>query len=148
MRSALVSRYGEEIVHSRHPILTWLVQYGGQIYTRFNIGVDGKSGYQRARGRPYRAPDGLPEFGECVWYKPLKSKGGKQHKFEPKFEDGIFCGMVDGGIEFKIGTKDGVVKARTIRCKPVEQAWDKEQMKKFVDFGLYIGVSGCSFKTP
>ena len=63
LRSALVSHYGEDVIHAKHPILTWLVQYAGSVYTTFNLGVDGKSGYQRARGRPYRVPDGLPEFG-------------------------------------------------------------------------------------
>ena len=57
-----------------------------------------------------------------MWYRPLKSKGGKAHKFEPKFEDGIFCGMIDRSVEFKIGTSNGVVRNRIVRCKPIKKA--------------------------
>ncbi len=43
---------------SGHPVLTWLVEHVTDIISKYMVGVDGKTGYERLFGRPVRE-DGL-----------------------------------------------------------------------------------------
>ena len=47
-----------------HPILPWMVQHGAFLISRGQIGSDGKTAYDRRRGRSYKKD--LPAFGERV----------------------------------------------------------------------------------
>ena len=76
------------------------------------------------RGRKFNTE--LVQFGECVWYLKLKSKC--HHKWEERWEDGVWLGVRDESGEAIIGTDVGVVKARTVRRKgSQEEIWDAKQ---------------------
>ena len=123
LKSAVESRYQKEL-HSRHPVLAWAIQYAGVLLTRFMTGVDGKTAWEREKGKPYRRE--LPEFGECVHYMPLKR--GKKLKLEPRFRDGVFLGIREDGDEMMIGTPDGVIRSDTETQKPDSMKWDAVQL--------------------
>ena len=50
--------------------------------------------------------------------------------FENRWEDGVFYGIIDSSGEIIVGTKDGVLKARSFRRKPESMRWDWEYFKE------------------
>jgi hypothetical protein len=62
MRSALQKKIGHKIPVA-HPILTWLIEHCANIVTWLARGKDGRTAYQRVRGRPFNGK--LLHFGEC-----------------------------------------------------------------------------------
>ena len=74
--------------------------------------ADGRTPYERSTRKPFRLK--LPEFGECVWYQPLRGERDGS-KLDPKFEDGVYLGLQEGSALKWIGTSDGVVRAWTIK---------------------------------
>ena len=76
---------------TNHPIYAWLVNYAGFLISRFQIGVDGKTPYQRLKGKPYRRP--LAKFGECVHYMPIDTAKTHMNKLAARWRDGIVLGL-------------------------------------------------------
>ena len=72
MKIALENRYGVKI-GSNHPILPWLVRYAANILSWYKIGQDGKTCYEKLKGRKYNR--GVAESGECVLYLRAVSAG-------------------------------------------------------------------------
>ena len=52
---------------SGHPVLTWLVEHASDLVSKYMVGIDGKTGYERLFGRPVRE-EGL-EFGETLHWR-------------------------------------------------------------------------------
>ena len=67
MKDALESRIGEEIGPD-HVVMTWLAEYAATLLRRCLISSDGRTPYEKIKGRPSRRP--MAEFGEKVWYRP------------------------------------------------------------------------------
>ena len=55
---------------SFHPVIAWLIEHTGENISKFMVGKDGKTGYERLFGKPAR--DEALEFGEGVWFKKRK----------------------------------------------------------------------------
>ena len=127
MFDALKLRYKVEIP-SDHPILKWLILHAGALLTRFMVGNDGKTAFERERGKKYRRS--LPEFGETVHYMPLRRKESKRNKLDPRLKDGIFLGIREANDEMFIGTELGVVRTNTIYRRPEIERWNGEFMLK------------------
>ncbi|CAJ1377485.1 unnamed protein product [Effrenium voratum] len=92
-------------------------------------GADGFTPYERSTGKKWRIE--LPEFGECVWYQPLKGERDRS-KLEAKFEPGIYLGIQEGTAMRWIGTAEGVVRTWTIKRKPEEEKWRADELSSFV----------------
>ena len=71
--AALERRIGAKIP-SNHPVLAWLVEHVSDIISRYMVGLDGKTGYERLYGRPVRE-EGL-EFGEAPHHRLLRRLHG------------------------------------------------------------------------
>ena len=125
MKDALEFKYGMKL-HPRHVILPWLVDFAGAVWSRYQLGPDGRTPYERSTGKKWKQK--LPEFGECVFYRPLQEKGGKQRKLDAKFEDGIFLGIQEGSALKWIGTSEGVLRAWSLKLKPPSDKWDRKQL--------------------
>lgn len=125
MKDALEFKYDMKL-HPRHVILPWLVDFAGAVWSRYQLGPDGRTAYERSTGKQWKQK--LPEFGECVFYRPLKEKGGKQRKLDAKFEDGIFLGIQEGSALKWIGTSEGVLRAWSLKLKPPSDKWDRKQL--------------------
>ena len=76
------------------------------------------------RGRAFRRD--MPEFGVKVQY--LKPGSVGTHKFESRWQgDAIFLGLREESGEWIVGTKEGVIKCRTLREVELESdRWDKQ----------------------
>ena len=97
-------------------VALWLVRWAAMMPSRFLVGKDGKTAYERRRGRKCNIQ--TEKFGEKVWYKELKSKTEKQHKLDPLWKTGVWLGHASSSNEVIVGTRDGVVKAWAIRRYP------------------------------
>ena len=64
-----------ECIEVDHPILYWLVEHAADVSTKFQKGVDGKTAYERLKGKPNRGE--IREFGCQVHHRvPRKTQGG------------------------------------------------------------------------
>ena len=123
MKSALEERMKCEVL-SRHPLLAFLVEHAGKLMSRYQVGRDGRTAYELHAGKPYRRQ--LVEFGERVYFMPIRPGGARQAKLDPKWQDGAFIGIRDRSDEMLIMTTSGVCKKRNVRRRPELERWDFE----------------------
>ena len=64
LRSALTSRLGRQIP-LESAVMSWMVTHAAAIFRRCSVGVDGRTAYERNKGRPASTP--IVEFGEKIW---------------------------------------------------------------------------------
>ena len=107
--------------------------YVGGCYTRsftlLHIAREGKTAHERLKGTAYRGE--LVDFAERVTFMPVVL-GDKINKLEVKWEPGRCIGSRPKSGEKLIMTREGIVKARTMRRLPVCDRWvleDWEELK-------------------
>ena len=130
MKLALERRLGFEIPH-RHAMVPWIVEYAGFLLNRFEVSHDGKTAYERLKGKKAKTL-GI-EFGEAIHWR-MKPAGGALGKLSSLWEDGVFLGVRGKSGELVVGDRHGVWKTRTIRRKPFDERWSKENLE------LVVGV--------
>ena len=60
-----------------HPVVCYIVEYAAVVLlNRFEVGADGKTSYERIKGR--RCIEPIAEFGELVFFRPAKTKKEKE----------------------------------------------------------------------
>ena len=69
----------------------------------------------------------LAHFGESVLYMELKDNKDDRPKIERNLMSGIWLGTKGRTEEHIIGTPEGVVKAFTVKRRPVEERWSLEE---------------------
>ena len=94
------------------------------VYSRYKVGEDGKTAYERQKGRKCKLE--VVPFGEFVRYKKLGETSQERKSLESTWFEGVWLGHARGSSEALVGTKDGVVRAWTIRGKPEGERWDAE----------------------
>jgi len=93
-------------------------KYCAFVLNRFEVGADGKTAYERMKGK--KAKQQGVEFAEGILFK---KKRVNQPKDVSVWEDGIYLGVRGMSGEIIVGTKSGVWKTRTIQRKPHEYRW-------------------------
>ena len=53
LRVALSNRTGV-LLSAKHPVTAWLVEHAGELISRFHVGKDGKTAYERAKGKTFK----------------------------------------------------------------------------------------------
>ena len=100
-----------------HPIVPWLVKHCSFALNRFLIGHDGKSAYERVRGRPFKSE--IIELGETVYYKkPKNTIGPGLNKWDSRWGIGVFLGVRTVSGELFVGTSDGVFLSKNCQKGP------------------------------
>ena len=61
-------------------IIPWIVRWAAICYSRYAVGKDGRTAYERLRGRTCRAV--VAPMGEKVWYKQLGDGEDRRNKAE------------------------------------------------------------------
>ncbi len=114
---------------SDHPIISWLIQHAGNLYTIYAVGADGKTPYERLHG--HKMNKQMVRLGECVLYHPKREN--RLLKMEAKFQPGLFCGIIIRSLEYLVSNDKGeVVKCRDIKQQPIENSISHELMDKLV----------------
>lgn len=100
----------------------WVVRWAAIGYSRYAGGKDGRTAYERLRGRAYKSV--VAPRGEKVWYKELRGSIERKNKAETEWLKGIWLGPATGSSETRIGTAAGVVRANAIKRFDASQKWD------------------------
>ena len=74
----------------------------------------------------------MVEFGESVLYLPLRGnisdKRAAKVDLEPRFLKGVFLGLTDNSDELVVFGPESIRKARTVRRRPEEEMWNREEV--------------------
>ena len=124
LKDAFETRVGTSIP-SNHSIVAWLVEFAGTVINRYEVGLDGKTPFERLRGKQSRLI-GL-EFGEKVNFRRT-AVGARMSKLDSLWSDGVFLVYRSIRGEIVVGTESGVFKTRTVQRKAYEHRWNKENM--------------------
>ena len=106
-----------------HPIWPWIVEYSSFLLNRFEVGKDGKTAYERTRGKKAKVYG--VEFGECVLWKQ-RPMGGGLGKLACLWQDGVYLGIKGTTGEFIVADAGGIRRTRTIQRKPVDDRWKED----------------------
>ena len=107
----------------------WLVRLGAMVPSRFLAGKDGKTAFERRRGR--RCNIQTEAFGEQIWFKELKAQTEKPHKFVSDWQSGLWLGHSRNSNETIVGTKEAVVQAWAIRGMAEGEQWGPILIRSF-----------------
>jgi len=122
MKNALEEKW-KVVIPDSHAVLTWMMGYASFLLNRFEIGSDGKSSYERLKGKKAKV-NGL-EFCEGLWFK-VKEKRERVGKLAVRWRDGVYLGIRAVSGEVIVGAESGVYRTRTVKRKPVESRWDQD----------------------
>jgi hypothetical protein len=111
---------------SGHPVLTWLVEHVTDIITKYMVGVDGKTGYERVFGRPVRE-EGL-EFGETLHWRHRATKD-MHVVLDARWSTGVWLGRNWGGVIHQVYANGKVHAIRGVQRQPREARWRKEALE-------------------
>ena len=109
--SDLQERAGKPVPLESH-LMKWIVPFAGFCRTRFAVGSDGTTPYQRLNGAPYSGL--MVSFGEEVMVKVYDS----DNKFKSKWRRGCWVGKSELNDASFIATTAGVISGRTIHRLP------------------------------
>ena len=104
MKDALEAKWGVKL-GAKHSVVPWMIEYAAVLLNRFEVGKDGKTAYERSKGRSSKTLG--VEFGEAVLWK-RKPVGGALGKFTCFWEDGVYLGLRASSGEMTIGDERGV----------------------------------------
>ena len=77
-------------IDAKEPIVTFMPEYAVYLLNRLEVGKDGKTPFERARGK--NATVLAVEFGEKLLYK-VRQENGKMAKIRERWGYGIFVGV-------------------------------------------------------
>ena len=103
-------------------IVLWMIRWAAMLCSRYAVGKDGRTPYERRRGRRCKIPALM--FGEKVWYKELRQSKDRKDKFESEWFLGIWLGHSRSSNEHLIGTKQGAIKAYAVKRQAEDERWD------------------------
>ena len=103
-KDMIESKTGEKI-STDAIILQSLVRGAAMLHSRVRRGSDGKTAYERQKGR--RCKMEVVPFGEMAPYRKLTSED--KNKLDSQWEDGVWTGHKRGSNECLVGTGSGVV---------------------------------------
>ena len=106
-----------------HPILAWIARHAAFLMTRFRIGEDGKSAYERTLGRPWRRPTIV--FGEQVMFKPVGSRH-KRGSLDARVCMGRYVGTASRNADLLIMTSEGISRGHSLHRRPEDEKWPVE----------------------
>ena len=100
-------------------MVIFVAEYAAYLQNRLDIGKDGKTAYERCRGK--RASVMAVEFGERLLWKTRQK--GKLEKLNPRWEFGVFVGVKTDSGELWVATPAGLQAVRSVRRLPLEERW-------------------------
>ena len=130
-------------VPEEHPLIAWLVEHAAWLLTARLRGEDGKTPYQRIRGRPCTKK--LVEFGERVLYK-LPGKGPRAEEratLDARWQHGLTLGFTRHTNQYFIWTGEQVAHGRAVMRLQADKRWDVEALQKVT--ASVEAMYGCGF---
>ena len=126
MKGSLEARW-KVTIPDEHAIITWMTEYAAVLLNRYEVSRDGKTSYERMKGKKSQM-HGM-EFGEGIMFK-RKPKDRSLAKLTSMWEDGVYLGIKALSGEVIVSTDKGVFKTRTATRKPLEERWDVKNAER------------------
>ena len=125
LKCALEERTGGEKIPLGHPVMPWLTKHAAAQITRYQVRGNGRTSYQNIKG--YLCRDPLAEFGECILFRPPKTKTETKSKdaLAERFVDGIWLGTDLKTSANIVATSSGVYYAGKINRRPPSERWSR-----------------------
>ena len=108
-------------------ISLWMVRWAAILCSKYMVGADGRTAYERRRGRRCRLR--VVPFGERVLFKQIREGKHRKDKFESEDSEGVWLGHNREANEVLIGTPSGVVRAYSYRRRSEDSRWDADLIK-------------------
>ena len=124
MRASLEKRWQTKI-SVKSSVWPWLCEYGALLLNRCEVGRDGKTSYERCKGKSAKLM-GI-EFGEEILWR-RKPLGNHLAKLACLWENGVFLGVKATSGELVVGDAKGVWTSRTIHRRPVSRGGQGVQL--------------------
>ena len=90
-------------------------RHAAYLLTRFRIGPDGKTPYERTLGQKGRIP--LMSFSERILFRPRPPRDGRRHDLAPSVSMGMYVGAGLRNNDAFVMTARGIVKRRHYHSK-------------------------------
>ncbi len=128
MRSDLGSRLKAQ-VRIDHPIMSWLVRHVGFTFTASVKGPDGRTPWERVRGRPYGQR--LYHFGERVhWKMPAKGpRAQPRGNASDRWQSGVYLGNEYESNSYIVSLGDTTISSRAVMRFPDAERWSRETVE-------------------
>jgi hypothetical protein len=145
-KSALEARLKAKLSQD-HAVIPWLIEYVSLILNRHEVSRDGRTAYERSKGKKSRL-EGL-EFGEQVMWR-RKPVGNNLAKLSVMWDFGTYLGVKGSTGEIIIGTEGGVWRTRTVRRRPEEFRWNAAEVDKVkgVPWDRHVNKKGDEVVEP
>ena len=108
------------------PIMQWLVRWAAMLLSRYRVGRDSQTPYERQKGKACDLE--VVPFGETVWFKTLSESVGRKKAMESKWREGVWLGHSRNTSEALIGTRERVVRAWTVRRRVEDEKWNADMV--------------------
>ena len=115
---------------SDSPIILWVIRWAAMARSRFKVGEDGKTAYERRKMRKCRLE--VVPIGEKVWYKQIREGKDRKDKITSEEKEGVWLGHARTSNEILIGTRQGVVRAYSVSRQSEDQRWDGQLIQEMV----------------
>ena len=124
MKSALGDHLGTDI-RAPSNILPWLIEYASVLINRYEMGANGKTGFERVRGKPSKMLG--VEFGEKPNFRrvPLPGRLGR---LDSLCHQGLLVGYKFTSGNILLSTTR-VLSERVRGRLPVEERWRRDDVK-------------------
>ena len=117
-------------IPSAQPILTWMVEYVGDVLTKHLRGNDGKTAHQRLYGKT--SHDEEFEFRERVMFRP-KPRKDMSVLLDGRGLSGVWLGRNWGSSTRRISMDSRlVVEANAVRRVPLEERWSIDNIQHLI----------------
>ena len=113
-------------VTTESTLLDWLVRHAGWLINHYAVRSDGKTAYERLKGRPYGGK--IAMFGECVWYRPPEQ--ATANELTERWRTALWLGKTNRSDEHLLYFKGEVKPARSIRRKEQAKRWSKKLLEE------------------
>jgi len=128
-QSALEERIGT-VIDIESETMQWLVEYAGCLLSRYKVGTDGQTPYERIKAKKLKRP--IVEFGERVLFMPNVAKGSKTGSgdHEARYVYGVWLGIAQRSNEALIGNSTGVHPSSSIRRLAIDERWSADAIRQ------------------
>ena len=109
-------------------IIQWMTRWAAMMVSRYMVGKDGRTSYERRRDRACRVP--MATYGEKVWYKQIREQKERKDKIESGWHEGPWLGQSRSTNETIVETAEGVVRACATRRQDADERWTGDLIKK------------------
>ena len=98
-------------------------QLSKSVLSKYQVGDDGKTGYERWKGKPFHGEE--IEFGEKIHYRENIKARAEQNKLEIRWGEGHYLSRWWRTGEAIVGTRAGILRAGIVR----RVGWDRDGLE-------------------